>query len=75
MVEWVEKSSLTCLNKLFEINQIEQNHNVLLTEKNLKVILSHPKPFVNPIFPWLALPTLVLGEHFVLKDLPFYKVS
>lgn len=75
LVEWVEKSSLTCLNKLFEIDQIERNHNVLLTKKNLKVILSHPKPFVNPIFPWLALPTLVLGEHFVLKDLPFYKVS
>ena len=26
-------------------------------------------------FLWLAPLTLVLGEHFVLKDLPFYKVS
>ena len=27
------------------------------------------------MFPWLAPPSLVLGEHFVLKDLPFYKVA
>ena len=75
LVEWVEKSSFARLNKLFEINQSEQNHSVLLIEKNLRVVLAQAKPFVIPFLPWLARLILVLGWHFVLKDLPFYKVA
>lgn len=71
----MEKSSSTPLNKLFEIDQAEQNYNALLIEKNLKVILSHPKSFVIPVFSQLAPLTLVSGEHFVLKDLSFYEVA
>ena len=31
LVEWVEKSSFVHLNKLFEIDQSEWSHSVLLT--------------------------------------------
>ena len=48
---------------------------MLLIEKNLKVILAHPKLFVIHVFSQLAPTTLVSGEHFILKDLPFYKVA
>ena len=75
LVKWVKKSSFSCLNKLFKIDQIEWNHNVLLIEKNLRAVLTQAKPFVIPLLPWLAPSTLVLSEHFVLKDLPFYKVT
>lgn len=33
------------------------------------------KSFVIPIFSQLVSPNLVLGEHFVLKDLTFYEVA
>ena len=48
---------------------------MLLTEKNLRVVLTQAKPFVIHLLPWLAPLTLVLSEHFVLKDLPFNKVA
>ena len=47
---------------------------MLLVEKNLKYVPEHPQSFVIPVFPWLALPTLVLDEHFFLKELSFYEV-
>ena len=75
LVKWVEKSSFTRLNKLFEIDQVKQNHNMLLIEKNLKVILVHLKSFVIPIFSRLASMTLVSTKHFMLKDLSFYEVA
>ena len=48
---------------------------MLLIENNLGNLLERPHPFVIPVFPRLAPPTLVLSEHFVLKDLPFYEVT
>ena len=75
LVEWVEKSSFARLNKLFKIDPFERSHSVLLTEKNLRIVLAQAKPFVIPLLPRLAPLTLVLGEHFMLKDLPFYKVT
>ena len=43
--------------------------------ENLKCVLEYPWSFVILVFSWLAHSILVLGEHFVLKDLPFYKVA
>ncbi|KAL6329201.1 hypothetical protein AAG906_014811 [Vitis piasezkii] len=63
LVEWVEKSSFIHLNKLFKIDQIEET------------ILAQPKPFMIFLLIRLAPPTLVLGEHFVLKNLPFYEAT
>eukprot|EP00261_Vitis_vinifera_P025961 XP_010659049.2 PREDICTED: uncharacterized protein LOC100255782 [Vitis vinifera] len=74
LVEWVEKDSFTRLNKLFKIDVSERNHNVLLSDKNLMVLINDPKPFIIPVFPHVAFPSLVANEHFVLKDLSFYEV-
>lgn len=48
---------------------------MLLIEKNLEVVLTQAKPFVISFLPQLAPLTLVSGEHFMLKDLPFYKAT
>ncbi|RVW19416.1 hypothetical protein CK203_117330 [Vitis vinifera] len=74
LVEWVEKDSFTRLNKLFKIDVSERNHNVLLSDKNLMVLINDPKPFIIHVFPHVAFPSLVASEHFVLKDLSFYEV-
>ena len=37
-------------------------------------LINNPKPFIILVFPWLAPPSLVLSEHFVLKDLLFYEI-
>ena len=74
LVEWVEKDSFTRLNKLFKIDGFERNHNVLLSDKNLMVLINDLKPFIIPVFPHVAFPSLVASEHFVLKDLSFYEV-
>ena len=38
-------------------------------------LINNPKPFIILIFPRLAPPSLVLSEHFVLKDLLFYEIA
>ncbi|RVW26190.1 hypothetical protein CK203_107506 [Vitis vinifera] len=38
-VKFVEKASFDRLNKIFEISSIEQNHQVLLTDKNLEAVV------------------------------------
>lgn len=74
LVKWVDKSSWTLLNKLFEIDKVERKFSMLLTRKNLESLLEHYQAFVILVFPRLAPPTFVPSEHFVLKDLPFYEV-
>ena len=48
---------------------------MLLIEKNMRIILTQAKSFVSPLLSQLAPSTLLLSEHFVLKDLPFYEVT
>ncbi|KAL6311320.1 hypothetical protein AAG906_025538 [Vitis piasezkii] len=45
------------------------------SRQNLLVLIDNPKSFIIPVFPRLTPPSLVPGEHFVLKDLLFYEVS
>ena len=75
LVEWMEKASFTHLNKLFEIDVSERAHNVLLSNKNLQVLIENPKLFIIPVFPRLAPSSLEPGELFILKDLLFYEVA
>ena len=75
LVEWVEKDSFTRLNKLLEIDETKQTYKVFFLDKNLLALIDNPKPFIMPVFPRLAPLSLVFGEHFVLKDLPFYEVA
>ena len=71
----MDKTSFTQLNKLFEIDVFERAHKVLLSDKNLFALIDNPKSFIIPVFSHLASPSLVLGKHFMLKDLPFYEVA
>ena len=71
----MEKTSFIQLKKLFEIDATERAYKVILSNKNLLALIDNPKSFIIPVFPHLALPSLVSGEHFMLKDLPFYKID
>ena len=71
----MEKALFTRLNELFEIDASKRAYKVFLLDKNLLALIDNPKLFIIPIFSRLAPPSLVLGEHFVLKDLPFYEVA
>lgn len=71
----MEKAFCALLNKLFEIEVFERNHKALLSNKNLLALINEPKLFVIPVFPRMAPPFLVLGKHFVLKNLSFYAIS
>lgn len=74
-IEWVEKAFFALLNKLFEIEVSEQNHKVLLLDKNLLALINEPKLFVMPVFHRMAPSFLVLDKHFMLKNLSFYAVA
>ena len=73
MVEWVEKASFDRLNKLFEIIAIEKHHQMLLSTQNLLAVIREPQSYVLNILPRRLPKVVVLGEHFVLKDFPFYE--
>ena len=73
VVEWVEKASFSRLNKLFEITAAERHHETLLTAQNLLAVVWEPQAYVINILPRKLPKKVVPGEHYVLKDLPFYK--
>lgn len=71
-MEWVEKASFNRLNRLFEITANERNFQTLLSTRNLLVVVRESHPYILNIIPrWLP-KKVVVGEHFVLKDLHFY---
>ena len=69
----MEKASFDRLNKLFEITAVERHHQTLLTARNLLAVVREPQAYVTNILPRKLPKKVVPGEHFVLKDLPFYK--
>ena len=72
LVEWVEKATFDRLNRLFEIAAVERSCETLLSAQNLHLVIQEPQPYMLNILPrWLP-KEVVAGEHFVLKDLPFY---
>ena len=73
MVEWLEKASFDRLNRLFEIISIERHYQTLLSTWNLLAVVREPQPYVLNILPRRLPKVVVSGEHFVLKDLPFYE--
>ena len=72
LVEWVEKASFDRLNRLFEIAADERSCETLLSAQNLCSVTQEPQPYVLNILPRRLPKKVVAGEHFVLKDLPFY---
>ena len=72
IVDWVEKASFACLNKLFEIDAKERHYETLLTARNLMVVVRESQEYVVNILPRKMPKEVVLGEHYILKDLPIY---
>lgn len=73
LLEWVEKASFVHLNKLFKITANEMNHQTFLIARNLLAVIWEPQPYLPPIIPRRLPMVVVPGEHFILKDLLFYK--
>ena len=73
IVDWVEKTSFACLNKLFEIDAKERHYGTLLTARNLMAVVRESQEYVVNILPRKMPEEVVLGEHYILKDLPIYK--
>ena len=73
IVEWVEKESFARLNKLFEITAAERHYETLLTARNLLAVVRESQAYIINILPRKLPKKAVSGEHYVLKDLPFYK--
>lgn len=72
-MEWVDKASFDRLNKLFVISVGEQDHETLLIDQNLLTLCWDSESYVIPTLPCFVPRVLVPEEHFVLKNLPFYK--
>lgn len=72
MVEWVEKASFLRLNKLFEIALSKRNYQTLLSTWNLTTLVRESQSYISNIIPRRLPKKVVVGEHFVLKDLLFY---
>ena len=73
VVEWVEKASFARLNKLFEITAAERHYETLLTTRNLLAVVWESQTYIINILPRNLPKKVVSREHYVLKDLPFYK--
>ena len=73
LVDWVEKVSFACLNKLFEIDATERCYKTLLTARNLMVVVRESQEYVVNILPRKMPKEVVPGEHYTVKDLPVYQ--
>lgn len=51
LVEWVEKASFDHLNKLLVITSDERNHQTLLSDRNLLLVVREPQLYILPIIP------------------------
>lgn len=52
---------------------LEWDYNTLLSARNLQEVVKESRSYVVPVVPRKLPRTVVPGEHFVLKDLPFYE--
>ncbi|RVW61606.1 hypothetical protein CK203_065409 [Vitis vinifera] len=75
LVDWVEKASFDRLSKLFEIDAKERQCKTLLTARNLTAVVREPQEYVINILPRKMPNEVVLGEHYIVKDLPIYEAS
>ena len=68
-MDWVEKSSLEKIRRLFEIFEQERHYKVLLTPDNISAVRRNPAPYTLPVIPRPLPSDIVEGEHFVIADL------
>ena len=65
----MEKASFKKIQRLIEISEREQHHEILLTAKNLRELSCSPSPYIILVI-LRPLPTeIVEGEHYVITDL------
>ena len=62
LVNWIEKAGLENIRRLLEIIEIECNHELLLTTRNLRELAAYAFPYIIPVVP-LSLPVeLIEGK-------------
>ena len=54
---------------MLEISELERNHEILLTAKNLRELSRSPSPYIIPVIPRPLPVEIVEGEHYVIADL------
>ena len=69
LVNWVEKAGFKKIQKLLEISEWEQHHEVLLTLKNLCELIRNPSSYILPVIHCPLPAEVVEGEHYVVTDL------
>ena len=69
LVNWVEKASFKKIQKLLEISEWEQHHEILLTAKNLCELIHSPSPYIIPVIKRSLPSEIVEGKHYVIADL------
>ena len=72
-MDWVEKASFACLNKLFEIDAKERHYKALLSARNLMAVVMESQEYIVNILPRKMPNEVVPGEHYTVKDLPIYQ--
>ena len=65
----MEKASFKKIQKLLEIFEREQHHEILLTARNLRELSRSPSPYISPIIPRPLPIEIVEGEHYVIANL------
>ena len=75
IVDWVEKASFACLNKLFKIDAKERHYKTLLSARNLMAVVRKSQDYIVNILPRKLPKKVVPGEHYTVKDLPIYQES
>ena len=60
---------MECIRRLIKITEVERNHELLLSVKNLRELGASPFRYIVPIIPCPLLVERVKGEHFVSADL------
>ena len=51
LVNWIEKVGLENIRLLLEIVEVERNHELLLTARNLRELATYAFPYIIPVVP------------------------
>ena len=51
LVKWLEKASFKKIQRLLEIFEREQHHEILLIARNLRELSHSPSPYIIPVIP------------------------
>ena len=65
----MEKAGFKNIQKLLEISEREQHHEIILTVRNLHELSRNPSPYILPVIPHPLSIEIEEGEHYVIVDL------